>query len=150
MAAQARPGGTQARLLVTLAAAIGTIALVGCSSGTSTATSTSSKPAYCADLTSLQKSISGLTSLNASSGVSGLKSQLSKIESDTATLASSAKSHFPSQTSALTSSVDALKSSVAALPSSPSASQIATVSKDAFSVVSSVKSFTTAAHSKCG
>ena len=54
-----------------------------------------------------------------------------------------------SSASAITSSVDALKSSVTALSASPSAGQIATVTKDAASVVSSVKSFTDATSSQC-
>jgi len=38
---------------------------------------------------------------------------------------------------------------VAALPSSPSATQVVTVTRDAASVVSSVKSFVSASNSKC-
>ena len=136
-----RQGALWARVLVALVAAAGAVAIAGCSSG---------KPAYCADRTSLQNSIKGLTSLNVSSGVSGLKTQVTAIQSNANALVSSAKSDFPSQTSAITSSVDALKSSVAGLSSSPSAAQIATVTKDAASVVSSVKNFTDATSSQCG
>ncbi len=121
------------------AAAAVVVTLVGCSS----------KPAYCADRTNLENSVKGLTSLTASSGVSALKSQVAKIQSDATTLVNSAKGDFPSQTSAITTSVDALKSSVAGLSSSPSAGQIATVTKDASSVVSSVNSFTDATNSSC-
>ncbi len=132
------------RVPLAFAAAATVVALAGCGS---------SKPAYCGDRTNLENSIKGLTSLNVGSGVSGLKTQLTTqlttIQSDASTLVSSAKSDFPSETSAITSSVDALKSAVAALPSSPSALQIATVTKDAASVVSSVKSFTDASSSKC-
>jgi hypothetical protein len=123
-----------------IAAATAAIALAGCGS---------SKPAYCTDRTNLQNSIKGLTSLTASSGVSGLKTQVNQIQSDATTLVNSAKSDFPTETSAITSSVNALKNSVAALPASPSAAQIATVTKDAGSVVSSVKSFMDASNSKC-
>jgi uncharacterized protein involved in exopolysaccharide biosynthesis len=133
-------GGAWARVFLAAAVAAGVVALAGCGS---------SKPAYCADRTSLENSVKGLTSLNLSSGISGLKSQLSTIESDATALVSSAKSDFPSQTSAITSSVDALESSVAGLPSSLSAAQIATVTKDAASVVSSVRSFTDATSSQC-
>jgi conjugal transfer/entry exclusion protein len=119
-----------------LAAAAAVVALAGCGS---------SKPAYCTDRTNLQNSVKGLTS----SGVSGLKSQINQIQTDATTLVNSAKGDFPSQTSAITSSVSALKNSLAALPSSPSAAQVVTVTKDAASVVSSVKSFTDASSSKC-
>ena len=76
-------------------------------------------------------------------------SQLKQIQSDATTLVDSAKSDFPSETGAITSSVSALKNSVTALPSSPSAAQIATATKDAASMVSSVKSFVDASNSKC-
>jgi len=119
-----------------LATAAAAVALAGCGS---------SKPAYCTDRTSLQNSVKGLTS----SGISGLKSQLKQIQSDASTLVSSAKGDFPSETSAITSSVNTLKSSVTALPSSPSAAQIATVTRNAAGVVSSVKGFVDASNSKC-
>jgi hypothetical protein len=134
-----RQGGTWARVLLALVVAAGVVALAGCSS----------KPGYCGDRTNLENSVKGLTSLNVSSGVSGLKSQIATIQSDANALVSSAKSDFPSQTSAITSSVDALKSSISGLSSSPSAAQIATVTKDAASVVSSVKTFTDATSSQC-
>ena len=123
-----------------MAVAAGVVALAGCSS---------SKPAYCTDRTNLENSVKGLTSLTASSGISGLTSQVKTIQSDATALVNSAKGDFPSQTSAITSSVNTLKSSVATLSSSPSAAQISTVTKDAASVVSSVSSFMTASSSKC-
>jgi hypothetical protein len=125
------------RLLLSLAVVAGVLALAGCGS---------SQPAYCTDRTNLQNSVK---ELNVSGGVSGLKSQVGKIESGASALVSSAESDFPSQTSAITSSVDALKSSIAALPTSPSVAQIATVTKDAASVTSSVKAFIDASNSKC-
>ena len=131
---------------VPLLAAAGLVAATGCSSSSSTS---SGPPAYCAARTNLENSIKGLTSLNASSGVSGLKSQVTAIENNAGKLVDQAKGDFPTQTSAITSSVNALKSSVAGLSSSPSAAQIATITKDAGSVVSSVASFMTASSSKC-
>ena len=129
--------GAWARIPLVLAAAAAVVALAGCGS---------SKPAYCTDRTNLQNSVKGLTS----SGISGIRSQLTQIQSDATTLVNSAKSDFPTETGAITSSVSALKNSVTALPSSPSAAQIATATKDAASVVSSVKSFVDASNSKCG
>ena len=133
---RARQGSAWVRVPLVLAAAATAVTLAGCSS---------SKPAYCTDRTNLENSVKGLTS----SGVSGLKSQLKQIQSDATTLVDSAKSDFPSETSAITSSVSALKNSVTALPSSPSAAQIVTATRDAASVVSSVKSFVDASNSKC-
>ncbi len=133
---RARHGG-RSGVLLAAAAAIAVVGLAGCGS---------SKPAYCTDRTNLENSVKGLTSV----GISELKSQLTKIQSDATALVNSAKSDFPTQTQAISSSVSALKNSVAALPSSPSAVQIATVAKDSASVVSSVKSFTDATSSQCG
>jgi len=131
-----RARSARARVLLASAAAITAVALAGCSS---------SKPGYCTDRTSLENSVKGLTSAS----ISTLKSQLTQIQSDATALVNSAKSDFPSQTSAISSSVSALKNSVTALPSNPSATQIATVAKDASNVVSSVKSFTDATSSQC-
>ena len=133
---RSRQGNAWVRVPLVLAAAATAVTLAGCGS---------SKPAYCTDRTNLENSVKGLTS----SGVSGLKSQLKQIQTDATTLVNSAKGDFPTETSAITSSVSALKNSVTALPSSPSAAQIATATRDAASVVSSVKSFVDASNSKC-
>jgi hypothetical protein len=147
MGLNARSGRARAAWAgATLALAAGTVALTGCSSSSSTS---SGPPAYCAARTNLENSIKGLTSLNASSGVSGLKSQVTAIANNASKLVDQAKGDFPSQTSAITTSVNALKSSVAGLSSTPSAAQIATITKDAGSVVSSVANFMTASSSKC-
>jgi hypothetical protein len=129
-----------------LAAGAAMTALAGCSSSSSTS---SGPPAYCADRTNLENSIKGLTSLSPSSGVSGLKTQVTAVANSASKLVDSAKGDFPTQTSAITSSVNTLKSSVATLSSSPSAAQIATVTKDAGSVVSAVANFMTASSAKC-
>lgn len=121
-------------------ATVGLLALAGCGS---------SKPAYCTNRSNLQNSVKGLASLNASSGVSGLQSQLKKIQTDATALVNSAKSDFPSETSAIKSSVASLQSAVKGLSSSPSAGQIATVTSAATSVVSSVENFSSASSSKC-
>ena len=131
-----RQGSAWVRVPLVLAAAATAVTLAGCGS---------SKPAYCTDRTNLENSVKGLTS----SGVSGLKTQLKQIQTDATTLVNSAKGDFPTETSAITSSVSALKNSITALPSSPSAAQVATATRDAASVVSSVKSFVDASNSKC-
>jgi hypothetical protein len=139
---RSRPGRVAAPALVLLAlvAVAVAAALTGCSS---------SKPAYCTDRTNLQSSVNGLTSSISSRDISGVKSQVDKIQSDATTVVNSAKGDFPNETSAITSSVDALKGSLGTLSSSPSAAEIATVAKDGASVVSSVKSFMDASNSKC-
>ena len=128
------------RVPVVIVAAVALVAAAGCGS---------SKPSYCSDRTNLENSVKGLTSLSTSSGISGLKSQLTTIQSDATTTVNAAKGDFPSETSAIKSSVDTLSSAVKALPSSPSTSQIAAIAADSASVVSSVNSFTSATKSKC-
>ena len=129
------------RIAAVCLTAAGLVGLAGCGG--------SSKPAYCSDRSNLQSSIKGLTSLTASSGITGLKTQLTTIQSDATKLVSSAKSDFPTQTSAIKSSVAALESAVKALPSHPSATQLGPVATAAASVVSSVKSFTDVTSSNC-
>jgi len=120
--------------------AMACLAITGCGS---------SKPAYCSDRTNLENSIKGLTSLTASSGLSGLEAQLQKIQTSATSLVSSAKSDFPNETTAIKSSLDSLTSTVKGLSTSPSASQIATVAKQASDFVTSVQTFTNATSSKC-
>jgi hypothetical protein len=126
---------------VACVAIVGLVALAGCGS---------SKPAYCTDRTNLQNSIQGLKNLNTSSGVSGLKTQLQKIQFDATALINSAKGDFPNETAAMKSSLDSLASAAKSLPSNPSASQVGALAGDASSFVNSVNAFSSATKSKCG
>ena len=128
------------RVPVAMVGVVALIGLAGCGS---------SKPAYCSDRTTLENAVKNLPSVTSSGGISGLQSQLAKIESDATSLVNAAKSDFPTQTSAVKTSVDALKTAVKALPSSPSASQLAAIALDATNVVSSVKNFVDTSKSKC-
>jgi prophage DNA circulation protein len=109
----------------------------------------SSKPAYCTDRTNLENSIKGLTSLNVSSGISGLESQLQKIQSDANSAVNSAKSDFPSETTALKSSVTSLENAVKGVTSSPTPSQITSIAAAASGLVTAVNNFVNATKSKC-
>ncbi len=106
----------------------------------------SGKPAFCGDLSSLQKSVTGI---NVSGGVSSLKTQLGQIQTDAKNVVSSAKSDFPDQTAAINSSVTKLQASLKAIPSSPTPQQLATVASDIKAVVDAVNSFVSASKSKC-
>ena len=99
--------------------------------------------------TSLENSVKSLPSAASGSGVSGLQSQLTTIQTDATAAVNTAKSDFPSETTALKSSVDTLSSAVKALPSSPSAANLASVAVAASGVVTSVENFTSATKSKC-
>lgn len=111
--------------------------------------SSSSKPAYCSDRSTLESSIKDLSVPTSTTDITNLKTQLATIQSQATALVNSAKSDFPSQTSAIKSSINTLSSAVKALPASPSTSQIATIGVDAVAVTSSVKSFTDATSSNC-
>jgi ABC-type glycerol-3-phosphate transport system substrate-binding protein len=124
-------------------AAVALLALAGCGG------SSSSKPAYCSARADLENSINGVSGLSPSSSVSDLEAQFQKIKTDANKVVTQAKSDFPTQTSAIKSSVDALTSAVNALTTNPSATQIATVTGAASTVLSSVKSFMDASSSKC-
>ena len=149
---RARRGAVWASVPFAVAGAVGLLAVAACGSGGSTSTSsasTSSRPAYCSDRTSLQNSVKGLTSLNASAGMSGLESRAKKVQSSANRLANATKNDFPRQSSALKSSITALENSVRALASNPSATNIGNVSKDAENVVTSARNLVNATNSKC-
>ena len=124
-----------------LLAATAALALTACGG--------SDKPGYCADRSQLQSSIKDLTNLTPSEGLSGLKTQLTTIQSDANALVASARSDFPDETSAIQTSVSKLAGDVRALPSNPSTAQIGALAADASSVVSAVSSFMDATKSAC-
>jgi hypothetical protein len=127
-------------VLLACTVAVLVIALTGCGS---------SKPAYCTDRTNLENSVKGLKNVDLKSGLSGVRSQLNKIQSDATALVGSAKSDFPSQTSAVKTSVQTLSGAVKTLSTTPSVAQIAKISGDVSAVSTSVKAFTEATSSKC-
>ena len=107
------------------------------------------KPGYCGDLADLQTSVKGLVGSASEGGVSGLKSQVAKIESAATATVSAAKEDFPTETSAITSSIDKVKAEVEALPSNPSFTQVALLVSDAAAVVKSVQAFANATSDEC-
>jgi hypothetical protein len=115
-----------------------------------TACGSSSKPAYCTDRTNLENSIKGLADFHVQNGISGLESQLSKIQTDANALVSSAKSDFPSETSAIRSSIDQLSTTVKSFPSNPSPTNIGMLVSEISSTVTSVENFYNSTKSKCG
>jgi hypothetical protein len=134
------------RLLGSLAAAAtaaGVLAACGSSSS-------ASKPAYCADRSALEQSVSDLKNVDlASGGLSAVQTQLSKVDADAKALAGSAKADFPQQTSAISSSVSALDTSVKSLGSSPSAQDLLGLGQGIAGVVTASKGFSDATAGKC-
>ncbi len=69
----------------------------------------SSKPSYCSSVSNLKSSIKALPSTNiVATGLNGLESAVTKVQSDATTAINAAKSDFPTETSALKSSIDTL------------------------------------------
>ncbi|HUA30750.1 MAG TPA: hypothetical protein VMC03_17840 [Streptosporangiaceae bacterium] len=148
--ARERRGASWTRIPSGFCAAVAVIAVAACGSTASSASSASSRPAYCSDRTDLQKSVKGLTSLNASAGISGLQAQADKVKASATKLANATKSDFPGQSNALNSSITALDNSVATLASNPSAANITVVTKDAGNVVTAARNLLNATNAKCG
>ena len=109
----------------------------------------SSKPAYCSDRATLEKSVKELPGLVTSANLSGLRTQASEIQARAAKLTDSAKRDFPTESSAVRRDVDALVSSVRTLPPKPSTQDYAKVALDAATAVSSVSNLSRATNSKC-
>lgn len=107
----------------------------------------SGKPAYCGNLSTLERSVK---SINPTAGLDALKTQVGQIAGDAANVVSSAKSDFPDQTAAIDTSLTKLKTSLKSVTSSPSPQDLVAVVSDAEAMVKSVNQFLTAAKSKCG
>lgn len=107
----------------------------------------SSKPAYCGDVSNLKKSVSDIS---VTGGISSLKTQLQKIETNAKAVVSSAKGDFPTETSAIQTSVTSLQNGVSAVGSTPTPAQLASIAADAKNLVNAISSFSSSTSSKCG
>lgn len=127
----------------------------GVSSSTSTnaaKTSTSTgKPAYCSELTSLQQSVKALSNVHVvKNGTKALESAVTQVKNDAAALESAVKGEFSAQTSALKSSVEQLTATTKELTTAPSQATLSKIPAEVSAVSTSVKNFASAASSKCG
>jgi hypothetical protein len=129
-------------LIPVVALAVAALAAAGCGS--------SSKPAYCSNVTDLENSVNSLKSVSLGSDtVSTLKTDLQKVQTNANAVVSSAKQDFPSQTSALQSSVSALLNSINALPPSPTPQQLLPLAPQVASAVSAADGLKSATSSAC-
>jgi hypothetical protein len=125
-------------------AALAAAALVAAGCGSS------SKPAYCSNVSDLQNSVNSLKSVSLGSDtVSTLKTDLQKVRTNANAVVSSAKQDFPSQTSALQSSVSGLSTSVNALPAAPTPQQLFALTPQVASTVSAAQTLKSATSSAC-
>ena len=112
--------------------------------------SSSSKPAYCSNVSSLQQSVDDLGNIQLQSGaLSTLQTDLQKVQNNADAVVSSAKADFPSQTSALKSSVTALSNSIKQLPASPTPQQLIPLGMEIRSTVTAAKNLSSATSSAC-
>jgi len=110
----------------------------------------SSKPAYCSNVSELKKSVEELKSVQLTSGVlSTLQADVSKVHSNAEAAVSSAKQDFPSQTSALNSSVSSLSTAVKKLPANPTPPQLLALTAEIAAVVNAGKELSSATSSAC-
>jgi hypothetical protein len=127
-----------------LAVALAATALfvVGCGS--------SSKPAYCSNVSNLQTSVDALKNVQLGSNtISTLQTDLQKVQTNANAVVSSAKQDFPTQTSALESSVTTLSNSIKALPPAPTAEQLVPIAPQIASAVTAVQNLKSATSSAC-
>ena len=133
----------KARQTVQTLAAVGLCAAIAACGG-------SSKPSYCSSVNNLESSIKALPSTNVvATGLNGLESAVSNVQSDAQTAISDAKSDFPTETSDLKTSVDTLSATLKRAVSSPSAATITQIPGQVSAVVTAVNSFQSATKSKC-
>jgi hypothetical protein len=110
----------------------------------------SSKPAYCSDVTNLENSVNSLKSVQLNSNtISTLQTDVQKVQTNANAVVSSAKQDFPNETSALQSSVSTLSNSIKALPASPTAQQLLPLAPQVASAVSAADNLKSATSSAC-
>jgi hypothetical protein len=110
----------------------------------------SSKPSYCSSVSTLESSIKALPSTNIlQTGLNGLETAVSKVQTDAQTAINSAKSDFPTETSALKSSITALSSTVKSAVSTPTPATIAQIPAQVSATITAVNNFQSATKSKC-
>ena len=129
---------------------IGSVALAAVASVAAGCGGSSSKPAYCSNVSALQQSVDNLKSVQLQSGaVSTLQTDVQAVQSNANAVVSSAKADFPSQTSALQSSVSSLSTTIKKLPSSPTAKQLLPLAPEINSVVTAAQGLSSATSSAC-
>ena len=129
-------------LIVAVALTAAVLAAAGCGS--------SSKPAYCSNVSELQSSVDTLKSVQLQSGVlSTLQTDLQAVQTNADAVVSSAKADFPSQTSALQSSVSSLSTAIQKLPSSATPQQLAALVPKINSTVTAAQGLQSATSSAC-
>jgi hypothetical protein len=132
------------RVAMMLGRAVAAVALVAAGCGSS------SKPAYCSNVSDLQSSLNSLKNVQFNSNtISTVRADVQKVQTNADAVVSSAKQDFPNQTSALESSVSTLSTSIQALPAAPTQEQLLPIAPQIASTVSAADSLKSATDSAC-
>jgi hypothetical protein len=139
-----RPG-LRSWALVPATALVLAMLAAGCSSS-----STSSKPAYCADASQLKTSVNDLGNVTINvHDLSSVNTAVSKVQASAKKFATDAKSAYPSQTTALQNSVSSLEAAVKSAVSQPSVTTVAAVVSSVSQVKTAADNLQTAVKGKC-
>ena len=112
--------------------------------------STTSKPAVCADVANLKTSVQDLKNVNVrENGVSAVTDQLSKIEQQFNTLKTDAKGQYSTQIDAMSKALSGLSSSVNAAKGNVNTGTLGAVAAAAGSVVTAGNNLVTAVTNTC-
>ena len=112
--------------------------------------STTSKPAVCADAANLKTSVQDLKNVNVrENGVSAVTDQLSKIEQQFNTLKTDAKGQYSTQIDDMSKALSGLSSSVTAAKGNVNATTLTAVATAAKSVVTAGNNLVTAVSNTC-
>jgi len=112
--------------------------------------STTSKPAVCADVANLKTSVQDLKNVNVrENGVSAVTDQLSKIEQQFNTLKTDAKGQYSTQIDDMSKALSGLSSSVTAAKGNVNATTLTAVATAAKSVVTAGNNLVTAVSNTC-
>jgi len=112
--------------------------------------STTSKPAVCADVANLKTSVQDLKNVNVrENGVSAVTDQLSKIEQQFNTLKTDAKGQYSTQIDDMSKALSGLSSSVTAAKGNVNSTTLTAVATAAKSVVTAGNNLVTAVSKTC-
>ena len=112
--------------------------------------STTSKPAVCADVANLKTSVQDLKNVNVrENGVSAVTDQLSKIEQQFNTLKTDAKGQYSTQIDDMSKALSGLSSSVTAAKGNVNSTTLTAVATASKSVVTAGNNLVTAVSNTC-
>jgi len=134
--------------LAAAALLVGPLTLTGC--GSSSGSSSTTKPAICADINALKSSVDDLKKVNITqNGLASLQTSLTKVQSDLKQVTSDAKKQYASQVDAIDKAASSLGASLQAATSNPSGQTVAAVGTAVKALGASLTTLEDAVKSTC-